>query len=152
MAGGWWLEADEGEAGSGVGLLLQVLGALRKDDFAGGADDGLLEMSAVGGAVAAADDDVGVDLGLSVVEGDVSEEGEQLDLLVEVHGGLVLLRFPVEPGEADGREGSDGVEAAAGEAMGLGKLLQLRGELLAGVEDESESAGLAAEDFVAHEG
>lgn len=143
-------ETDEGEAGSGVELLAEVLGTFGEDDLAGGADVGFLEVSPVGGAVGAADDDVGVDLRLSLFEGDVSDEGEELDLLVEGDDGFVLFSLPVEPAETDRGERADGFEAAAGEALFFGEGLKAGGQLVAGIEDEYPGAGFLFEEFVAH--
>jgi hypothetical protein len=51
------------------------------------------------GAVASADHGMGMNLGLSVFEGNVADQGKQFDLLAKRDRWLVLLRFPIEPSE-----------------------------------------------------
>src|SRR5690242_1474557 len=97
-------ERDQGQPRFGVMAAVEVLRRFDDDDLEGGADGAFHEVTAAGGAVGAADDDVDVDLGLSLlVEGDVADEGEDLDLLVD-RDLLVLLALPVEVAEGGAAE------------------------------------------------
>lgn len=144
------LEADQRQAGFGVDLFLQLRGAFREDEFAGGADMGLEQVSAVRGAVLAGDDHVRVDLGLVVFKGDVADEGEEFELFLEITGNFILLGFPVEPGEFGVRESADGFEAAAGQTLLLRELLEGGRDFFAGVEDQDKGFGLLLNLLKAH--
>jgi hypothetical protein len=95
-----------------VDALLQVLGAFGEDQLTGWANTGLQEMAAVSGSIAAGDHEVGVDLGLAVLTGDIANEGKQFHLLGEFSGYFVFPRFPIEPSELHVGERPNGFEAA----------------------------------------
>src|SRR5690606_25913270 len=87
-------------------------------------------------AIRLADDSVGVDLRLALVDGDVPDEREDFDLLFD--GNLsILLRFDVEEAKRRSAEGADRGEIAAVQAVLEGKALDPGHELLAGIENDN---------------
>src|SRR3954466_5637862 len=74
------------------------------------------EMPAGRAAVGRADDDVRVDLRLAVRDGDIPEQAEHLDLLVERDPRVVLAR-PVEVTEHDALEGANSRDRRGGDTV-----------------------------------
>src|SRR5690606_38622146 len=119
-----------------VHLAPQVGRRLRHDYFERRPDDCLEDVAATGRAIRLADDGVGVDLRLALVDGDVPDEREDFDLLFD--GNLsILLRFDVEEAKRRSAEGADRGEIAAVQAVLEGKALDPGHELLAGIENDN---------------
>src|ERR1051326_2170329 len=86
-----------------------------------------------------ADDDMRVDAGLVLVEGDVPHQRQHLDLLVE-HDAGVVLGLPVEESERDVVQRADAGEMTGREALRLREVGQRGDDLIARVHDQHERA------------
>src|SRR5271166_4108230 len=73
----------------------------------------LKKVPAVGGSIGASYYHVGMYLRLSVPEGDVANEREQIHLFVENAGWIVLFRLPVEPAQLRVGKSADGFETTS---------------------------------------
>ena len=144
------LESDERKSAFRIDLLLQVHGAFRENQFAGGADVSFDQVAALRGAVLTADDHVRVDLRFVIFDRNVADEREKLDLFVQVAGDFVLFGFPIEPAKFCSRKRADGLETAPREILLLGEAFQARGEFFAGVKDQHKSFGFLIDLLEAH--
>lgn len=79
-----------------------------------------------------------VNLWFIVFKRDVSNEREQLDLLLKCYRRLVLLDFPIEPAEFDLTQGTDRFETTAGQVLCLCNGFELFENLVSRVEDDDE--------------
>jgi hypothetical protein len=114
-----------------------VGGGLDDDDLQGGAHAGGLEVPAARGAVARADDDVGVDLGPAVVQRDVA--GERQDFHLFEHRDVdVGAAVPIEVGEGRVAERADAGEVTGGQVILAGEVEQPGDRVVVGVEDDGE--------------
>lgn len=104
------LKANQGQAAVGVVLLVQMLGRLDKHDLEGGPDVRLQQMASAGCPIRPAEHHVGMDLGLSVLECDVTHQRENFDLLAD-RNLTVFFRLPVEVADCRFLEGSNSRES-----------------------------------------
>ena len=68
-------------------------------------------------SIPASYDQMRMHLGLTVLQGDVSNEREELDLFLKLDHCLILLGLPVKPAEFDIAQGTDRLETAAGQML-----------------------------------
>ena len=92
-------------------FLPQVDWALCQHHFARRPNASSQQVSTMRRPIAPADHGVGMNLGLTILRGNVADQRKQLDLLIQRYARFVLLRFPVEPCEPHGRKCAHGLEA-----------------------------------------
>src|SRR5215813_6856771 len=100
-------------------------GRLNQDHFERRPDARLEQVAAVRRPVSFSDDNVRVHFGLSLIEGNVADERENLDLLREWDLFIILPRA-IEIPQRDGAERADGGEVAAGQSLSLREIRQPR--------------------------
>ena len=94
-------EADERQPGLGITLAAQRVWRFGQNHLEGWPDMCLHQVPAMSGAVAFANDNVRMDLRLSLIERNVAHQGKHLNLLANFGSLLISLVLPIEPSKCD---------------------------------------------------
>ena len=74
---------------------------------------GFKKMAAMCCAVLLTDHGMRMDCGLIVLEGNITDERQQLELFVQRDGGVIFLVAPVKPAQLNGRKSANRLKLAA---------------------------------------
>lgn len=132
--------------------FLQVGGRFVDDDFKGGPDVSLLQVTGKRGPVSFPKDDVDVEHRLSRRrERHVADHGGNLDLLVHGIADVVLL-LPIEIAEHNVSERTDACQLSRRYLVGANELLQACQRLVAGLQDDRKNSlpVLVVQELMAH--
>lgn len=129
------LRVDEGEPEFWVTSLSEVGRGFAHDNFERWPDLGAQEVASPRGAVGQAEDDVDMDLRVSVALGDVAQKREQLALLIDLNAAIVL-GLAIEPAHGGPREGPDAGELRRVQMTRPSKLREDGHDFFTGFPDE----------------
>src|SRR5262245_23709593 len=131
------LDIDERQPRLWIEAPPQGVRRLDQDDLEGRSHPRFQEMASVRRPVALADHRMRVEAWRAALDGDVSHEGQHLDLLVDRDPDVVLAG-PVEIPEGHVLKGADGREVTRGKLLALGEAQQLLDRLITCLADQNE--------------
>lgn len=137
---GDYLGLDQSEATFPIPSPPEVRGRFRNDEFDDGPYGGLQHVTTESSGVSARDDHVRVQAGQAfLVEGDIAEQTDDLDLLVEGYL-LIFLFLPVEIPEYDPAQSAEPGERSRCDIPFSNERFEATDELFPCIEDNREGA------------
>jgi hypothetical protein len=139
------VEADQGQAARGIEPALKVGGGFGDNHFEGGPDVTFEQVTAAGGAIGLAQNNVGVEHWFAILaEGHVTEKGKHLGLFGDRNAAVCFAVEGVVT-ENGSLEGADGLQGGRAQVVIGYKLSQAGDDLISGIEDNGPRplAGLA---------